>query len=787
MISMKWVSDYIDIKNEDLNLLAEKVTKAGINVEHVINNNIENLVVGQIKEVKDHPDSDHLHVCMVDIKEDVIQIVCGAPNVRKDLKVIVALPGAILPGDFEIKKGKIRGIESNGMICALFELGLEEKTEENYNKGIEELDDDAPVGMDAFEYLGVKDTLYDLDVHKHKNNDCNYHIGFAYEVGTILGKKVNLPEDKYESISESIKDNFKIKISTDKCTYYKAKMVKDLEIKESPEFIKQRLISAGMRPINNVVDISNFVMLEYGQPLHFFDKSKLNGMIEVRCAKENEEIVTLDNKERVLSEEDIVITNGENPIAVAGVMGGLNTDVDENTKEIIIESAIFNSTSIRKTEKRLNLRTEASIRYEKGLNFEYTDLAIERACYLLNKYASGKVLEDTLEHDTVDKTEKKIEFKTEKVNSLLGINMTDEDVKNELNKLDFPFDYKNETFIVSIPRRRLDIEENVSDIAEELGRLYGYHNLQNSLPVLEIRKGELSSPIKLKRLVSNRLRSLFLDEVRTYTIVKEKDADMFNKDKKKIEIPNPMSKEKTHLRTSLVPGLIDVINYNKTRGLKNINIYEVGKVFFDDFKEENYLAGALYGNYIDNTWNKSLEVDFYVLKGIVENLLDYMGFKNRYSFEETKIDNMHPYICVNIMLDRKVIGYMGKIHPNIEKDIYVFEINLESLNNKIKPNKFKPQTKYPVVKKDLAFIVSKDTSNADIEKVIKHAGSRLLTNIEVFDVYEGENVKENEKSIAYSLTFSIIDRTLTTEEVMEVFNRIIEEVETKCNAKLRNM
>ena len=415
MISLDWVKDYIDLEDEDLKELAVKITKAGVNIEKVITNHIDHLVIGKVIECKNHEDSDHLHVCKVDIGNEVVQIVCGASNVKENIKVIVALPGAILPGNFEIKKGKIRGVESNGMICALFELGVEEKTEENYNRGIEVLDDSAKVGEDPLKFLGLDDTLYELDIHKHRNNDCYYHIGFAYEIASILNKKVTLPDENYNQIKDSIEDKLDLKVETSKCPYYLAKMVTDVKIGESPDFIKKRLISAGMRPINNVVDISNYVMLEYGQPLHFFDKDKVGNKIVVRDAKEDEKIITLDGKERVLKSSDIVITDSEKPICIAGVMGGENTDVDSNTKNILIESAIFDATSIRYTAGHLNLRSEASIRYGKGLNYEYTNNAINRACYLLEKYASAKVLSGIVKYDKVDKTPKKVEFKKDEI------------------------------------------------------------------------------------------------------------------------------------------------------------------------------------------------------------------------------------------------------------------------------------------------------------------------------------------------------------------------------------
>ena len=788
MISMNWVKDYIDLKDENLEELADKVTKAGINVEHVVKTNIDNVVIGEVKTCIDHPDSDHLHVCTVDVGTDTRTIVCGAPNVKEGIKVIVALPGAKLP-KMEIKKGSIRGIESNGMICALSELGLEEDTEENYKKGIHVLPDNAPVGEDAFQFLGVGDTLYDLDVHKHKNNDCRYHIGFAYEVGTILGKKVKLPEANYKEIDDNINKHFSLKVDTKNCTYYKAKMVKDLVIGESPDFIKNRLNACGMRSINNIVDISNYVMLEYGQPLHFFDKDKLGDKILVRQAKDNEEVVTLDEQERKLISDDIVITDGDRVVAIGGIMGALNTDVDENTKTVLIESAIFNPTNIRKTARRLNLRSEASLRYEKGLDFEYTDAALDRACYLLEKYASGKVLSGKAEYDNEDKKIKKIEFTTERINSLLGIELTDKDIETELKKLDFEYEIKDNKFIATIPRRRLDIEENENDIAEEIGRLYGYHNLKNTMPILPTKEGKFEHSFGFKKNISKRMRSIGLNETRTYSLVDEKTANMFYKDRETILIPNPMSMDRNALRKTMIPSMLDVIKYNKSRGLKDINIYETSKVFYDDFKEENHLAIALYGNYISNLWQgKVIKNDFYVLKGIISNLLNYLGLKNRYTFTRSNEESLHPGISADIYLDKKKVGFFGRIHPIIEKnEVYVLEISIDELDISTKPLKFKAASKLPSIKKDLAFIMPKDMDNELVINEIKKSSNRLLTNIEVFDFYEGDNIGENNKSIAYALTFEDPTRTLTDEEVMEVFNNIINKVETNLNIKLRSI
>lgn len=790
MINLEWVSDYIDIKKEDLKELATKITKAGINIEKILTNHIDNLVIGEVVECVMHPDSDHLHVCQVKINDSEIkQIVCGAPNVREGLKVIVALPGAILPGNFEIKKSKIRGIESNGMICALFELGLEEKTDENYAKGIEELSEDAIVGSDPIKFLGLDDTLYELDIHKHRNNDCYYHIGFAYEIACILNKKVTLPEDNYKEIDDNINDHFKLEVETSKCPYYLAKMVTDVKIKESPDFIKKRLSLAGVRSINNVVDISNYVMLEYGQPLHFFDKDKLGDKILVRDAKDEEKITTLDGKCRVLKSTDIVITNGKEPVCIAGVMGGLDTEVTEDTKNILIESAIFDSISIRYTSQNLNLKSEASIRYGKGLNYEYTNKAMNRACYLLEKYADAKILSGIVKYDNIDKSAKVVKFKAEDINKMLGITISTKDMEFELNKLDFPYTINKDTFTVTIPKRRLDIDSNINDIAEEIGRLYGYQNLVSTLPKTTIRKGKYIGDVKYRKIISKRLRTLGLNEVKTYTLTSPSMAKTFKyEDKKNIVLPNPMSIDKSVIRTTLIPSLLNVYEYNKSRHIENILLYEISKTYDINYNEDNKISILMKGNYLTNSWqNNNQKVDFYLIKGIIENLLDYLGLKNRYNFVQDKINDMHPGMTARITLDREDIGIIGRVHPLVAKDdIFIAELSMNKLMKKIKPLKFKSAPKYPGISKDVAFIIDKSISSEIISKTIKKAGGRTLTNIEVFDVYTGNKISENKKSIAFNLTFEDPTKTLTDEEVTKIFNNIIEKVTDKHQAILRN-
>ncbi len=544
-----------------------------------------------------------------------------------------------------------------------------------------------------------------------------------------------------------------------------------------------------MRPINNVVDISNFVMLEYGQPLHFFDKDKLGNKIVVRDAYNEEKIITLDEKERILSNKDIVITDGTKPVAIAGVMGGLNTDIDTNTKNILIESAIFDGVSIRYTSSNLNLKSEASIRYGKGLNYEYTSDAIERACHLLEKYADAKVLTGTIKYDNIDKTPKVVKFKTNDVNKMLGINISNENMEKEFDRLGFNYSLKNDTFTVTIPNRRLDIEPNVNDIAEEIGRLYGYHNLVGTLPKLETKKGEYKGDLKLRKDVSKYLRSLNLNEVKTYTLVSPEMANLFNyENKENVILPNPLSTDKSIIRTTLIPSLINIYEYNKARKVNDILIYEISKTYDKNYNEDVKLSILMKGNYITNDWmNNKIKIDFYLIKGIIENILNYIGFKNRYTFEKDLINHLHSGISASILVDRQKVGIIGRVHPSVIKDeVYVCELSLTKLNKEVKPLKYKESSKYPEIIKDVAFIVPKSLTSGEIVETIKKAGGRLLSSIDVFDVYTGENVKENEKSIAYTLTFKDDTRTLNDEEVNTVFRNIIDKVIEKFNVELRD-
>lgn len=780
-ISTNWIKDYVKI-DENLKLLADKITKCGINVESVETNYIANLKIGLVKEVVKHPDSDHLHICQVDVGESVKQIVCGASNVKPDLKVIVALEGAILPGDFIIKKTVIRGVESHGMICALYELGLEDK-EANYDKGIYEVNDDVKIGTDAMEYLNCSDTIYTLDLNPNRN-DCLSHLGFAYEVAAVTNKKVVLPDISINCLDESIKDHFTLNVDTDNCYLYMAKMVRDVVIKDSPQFIQDRLKAAGMRSINNVVDISNYIMLEYGQPLHFFDQDKLGNHITVRMAS-NEEMVTLDGKTRSLNNNDIIIADNYNPVCIAGVMGGLNTEVDHNTKNLLIEAAIFNPYNIRYTSLNLNLRSEASLRYEKKLNADYTKLALLRACHLLEKYASGKVLKDELVVNKIVNIDKKVFFTLKHVNDTLGVKLTVDDVINSLNKLDFEYQFKDDLFEVIIPNRRMDIDSNKADLIEEIGRLYGFDKIEPVLPVSSLKRGEYLGNTKLKKDITRRLRSLGLNEVRTYTLISEEEDKLFNYyHQYPIKLLKPLSNDKTIIRQTLIPALINVCNYNKAHGVKDVLIYEIANTYFNEEEEDTKVSALLKGDYLSNSWNNTkVKVDFYLLKGILEDLLNYLGYKNRYSFIAKEINDLHPGISAVVILDNEEIGFIGKVSPNIIKDdLFVFELSMNKLNKQVKEIKHKEISKYPNIVKDVSFIINDDITSDDIVNVIRKSGGKLLTDIKVFDVYDDKT-----KSIAYSLTFNDSTKTLTDNEVNEIFNKIISNVTDKLNCQLKSI
>lgn len=785
-LSTNFVKDYVDI-DVDLKTLAEDMTNVGNeydSCEKLIN--ATNLVVGEVVECEMHPDSDHLHVCKVNVGEEVLQIVCGAPNVREGLKVIVALPGAVLPGDFKIKKGNIRGVESNGMLCSIAELGLESKFLKPEDKeGIHELPAEAKVGEDPIQLMEMDDGVIDFELTANRG-DLLSILGMAHEIGAIYDKEVNEIEVSYTENDEDINDTFKVVRNTENCSIFLAKRVENIEIKESPTFIKNRLIASGIRPINNVVDISNYVMLETGQPLHYYDADTLKGMLEVRMAKEGEKLVTLDNIERTLSVEDIVISDGEKAIGLAGVMGGLETEITENTKNIIIESAIFDPVKIRKTSKEI-LRSEASTRFEKGLAPDRTYMAIERSCHLLEKYANAKIVGGLVREDDIDWSDNKIEITFEKINKVLGTTIPKEDVLEVFRRLGFSYEVKEEMMTVLVPRRRIDISIP-EDLIEEVGRIHGVNNIEGRLPALPVKAGSYD---KQTRNIRNKMIDLGLNETLSYILVNEKEAKDFCKDDAEI-IPllDPMTEERNTLRHSILPSLFKIYEYNKARNNKDVSIFEIGKTFYkkqEEYKEERKIACLMTGNFYLGI-NHTKPVDFYVIKGITEELLDYLGYQNRYSFviDEMIPDTFHPGQSAGISVNNDMVGFIGRVHPSKTKEaVYVMEINLDKLlDKKVGKMKYKEISKYPSVKKDLAVVVDKNVTAGEIANYIKKSAGSLLLGSEVFDVYTGAGMEDNKKSIAYSLEFGANDRTLTDEEINTILEKVIASLE-KQGAYLR--
>ena len=778
-LSINFVKDYIDI-DADVNKLAEDMTNVGNeydSAEKLIN--ATNLVVGEVLECEMHPDSDHLHVCKVNVGNEVLQIVCGAPNVRKGLKVIVALTGAELPGDFKIKKGNIRGVESNGMLCSIAELGLESKFLRPEDKeGIHELPEDSKVGEDPIKLMEMDDEVIDFELTANRG-DLLSILGMAYEIGAIYDKKVKDIDLSYTENNENINDSFKVLKNTDNCSIFLAKKVENITIKESPTFIKNRLIASGIRPINNVVDISNYVMLETGQPLHYYDADTLPGMLEVRMAKDNEKLTTLDNIERTLSEQDIVISDGKRAIGLAGVMGGLDTEITENTKNIIIESAIFDSVKIRNTSKQI-LRSEASTRFEKGLDPNRTYMAIERSCNLLQKYADATIVGGLVKVDDVNLEDTKIDITFENINSLLGTVIKDEDILDVFRRLGFTYEVNDRTIKVSVPKRRIDISIK-EDLIEEVGRIYGVNNIEGIIPTLPIKAGSYD---KQERKIRNKMVDLGLNETLSYILVNDKEAKDFTKDDSQIiKLLDPMTEDRNTLRHSILPSLFKIYEYNKARNNKDVSIFEIGRTFYkkdEKYGEEKTIACLMVGDFGVGINNKK-QVDFYTIKGITEELLDYLGYGNRYSFilSESIPDTFHPGQSAAISVNNDIVGFIGRVHPEKSKDsVYVMEINLDRLlDKKTGKMKYKEISKFPSIKKDLAVVVDKNIVAGEIENYIKKAAGSLLIGSKVFDIYTGTGLEENQKSVAFSLEFGTNDRTLTDEEINQVLEKIITSLE----------
>ena len=785
-LSLNFLKDYVDL-DIDVKTLAEDMTRVGNEydlAEKLIP--ATKLVIGKVLECKDHPDSDHLHVCKVDIGTEVLSIVCGAPNVRAGIKVIVALAGADLPNDVKIKKSVIRGEESNGMICALYEIGIDKKflSEEDKN-GIHILPEDAPIGKDPIEYMKLDDSVIDFDLTANRG-DLLSILGMAYEVGAINNKKVKEIDLTHNEEGEDLNKSFEVRVNTDNCKLFLARKALNVEIKESPDFIKHRLIASGIRPINNVVDISNYVMLECGQPLHFYDADRLGNCIEARMADKDEKLTTLDGVERTLEETDIVISDGKRAIGLAGVMGGLDTEIEDETKNVLIEAAIFDSVRVRKTSKKI-VRSEASNRFEKGISPDRTYMAIERAVKLLEEYAGAKIQTGTVVYDKTDKTEKEIDITAKDINMLLGTNIKLEDILNVFSRLGFRYSLNDEVIKVNVPIRRLDISIK-EDLIEEVGRIYGVDNIVGKLPVVPMKIGSVD---KTEREIRNKMISLGLNETLSYILINDKEVHKYVSDKfEELRLLDPMTEDRNTLRYSLIPSLYKIYEYNKAHYIKDVSIFEIGKGFWkkgEEYGEDSKLCALMTGEYCLGINNKK-DVDFFIIKGVVEEILDYLGYANRYSFVLPKkgIKEFHPGQVAEINVNGEILGIIGRIHPEISREpVYVFEINLDKLlAKKVSKMKFKEISIYPNIKKDIAIMIDKNITADEISKVIKKAGGNLLVKYEMFDVYTNATLG-NKKSVAYSLTFGSNTKTLTDDEVNPILEKIIENLEKTLKAELR--
>lgn len=807
LVSLNWLRNYIDFGSLSPEELGEMITRSGIEVDGIsfFAEKSENVVVGYVTSCEQHPNADKLKLCQVDVGDEQLQIICGAPNVAQGQKVAVAKPGAVLPGDFKIKKVKLRGVESNGMICSLQELGIEEAyIPTDIADGIFVFSEDVEIGQSVDTLLNLNDAILEFDLTPNRA-DALSMLGVAYEVAAILDLPINLPDESLEMIDEKSTDYVSVKVDDPKLApYYAAFMIKDIEIKPAPLWMRNYLMAAGIRPINNVVDITNYVLLEYGQPLHAFDYDLLDSNeIVVRRAKAEETMVTLDGKQRTLTTDQLVITNGKIPVALAGVMGGENTEVNEQTKTVLLEAAYFDASSVRKTVQHTGLRSEASTRYEKGIDPNRVERAGIRAAQLLQKYASGKVLKDPAVFDKLDGTEKTVEIDTDHINQRLGTEISTAEIGEILTKLRFNYEVTGDEFSVSIPTRRGDITI-FEDMLEEVARIYGYDNLPYTLPAGASRPGGLTGQQRLKRAVKNYLQSTGLMEAITYSLTDKENVyrlvspELSRQDLTPVELAMPMSEDHKYLRLSVLPELLKTLSYNRARKEADMGYYEIGSVFLSDEEvitkqplETPRLSGALTGTWLANKWQQDKkEVDFYVVKGIVEGLFNYLEIP--VSFIQSKLEDMHPGRCATISAAGQDIGFMGQLHPALAKkmdlkDTYVFDLDMAFITSNVESEPtYQSIPKYPSITRDIAFIVDQDTLAGDIKDAIVENGGSLVKKVEIFDVYSGENLPDNKKSIAYSLHFRDENKTLTDKEVDELYKEIVQTINEKYDAYVRS-
>ncbi|HEG9062834.1 TPA: phenylalanine--tRNA ligase subunit beta [Staphylococcus aureus] len=783
LISNEWLKEYVTI-DDSVSDLAERITRTGIEVDDLIDytKDIKNLVVGFVKSKEKHPDADKLNVCQVDIGEDEpVQIVCGAPNVDAGQYVIVAKVGGRLPGGIKIKRAKLRGERSEGMICSLQEIGISSNyIPKSFESGIYVFSESQVPGTDALQALYLDDQVMEFDLTPNRA-DALSMIGTAYEVAALYNTKMTKPETTSNELELSANDELTVTIENeDKVPYYSARVVHDVTIEPSPIWMQARLIKAGIRPINNVVDISNYVLLEYGQPLHMFDQDAIGSQqIVVRQANEGEKMTTLDDTERELLTSDIVITNGQTPIALAGVMGGDFSEVKEQTSNIVIEGAIFDPVSIRHTSRRLNLRSESSSRFEKGIATEFVDEAVDRACYLLQTYANGKVLKDRVSSGELGAFITPIDITADKINRTIGFDLSQNDIVTIFNQLGFDTEINDDVITVLVPSRRKDITIK-EDLIEEVARIYGYDDIPSTLPVFDkVTSFQLTDRQYKTRMVKEVLEGAGLDQAITYSLVSKEDATAFSMQQRQtIDLLMPMSEAHASLRQSLLPHLIEAASYNVARKNKDVKLFEIGNVFFANGEGElpdqvEYLSGILTGDYVVNQWQGKKEtVDFYLAKGVVDRVSEKLNLE--FSYRRADIDGLHPGRTAEILLENKVVGFIGELHPTLAADndlkrTYVFELNFDALMAvSVGYINYQPIPRFPGMSRDIALEVDQNIPAADLLSTIHAHGGNILKDTLVFDVYQGEHLEKGKKSIAIRLNYLDTEETLTDERVSKV-------------------
>lgn len=789
-ISKNWLKDYLNFDNYSDEELFKLINMHICEIEdYKALVKASCLSIGLVKECEMHPNSDHLHVCQVEVSSGTIeQIVCGAPNVEKGKKVIVAQVGAVLPGDFKIKTSKIRGVESNGMLCSLEELGIEEKyIDDEFKKGIQLLPEDAPIGENPLTYLGLDDIVINLDLTANRSDLLSIE-GVAYDLGAVLDQKV---QEKVPVIKEcETKNPINITIESESCYQYLARTLRNVKIKPSPQWLKARLIACGVRPINNVVDITNYVMLELGQPLHAFDQEQLGETIIVRNAQEGEKITTLDEVERTLLNTDLVIANEKEALCIAGVMGGGDSEVTDSTQTVVLEAAYFEPLSVRKTSARLGLKSESSTRFERKVDYGRVERALNYAAALMVELAEAEVLCGIAKVVKKDIPKKKVSITVAKINSVLGTNLTSLEVENIFKRLAYSFEKSNNAYCIAIPSRRMDLEASYQDIIEDVARMNGYDSIPTTLATSRT-KGSLTKKQKRVRTIRSIFSSLGFNETISYSLIARKDLYLYTlEEKPQVELLMPLTEEHSVMRQSLLNGVLEAMCYNKARKVEHLSFFEIGNTY-STLGEVLKLAGAMTGIYSSCLWKGDKQPsDYFILKGILDTFFDNMNVNVVYKPCTTQ-PQFHPGRTAALFLGDKQIGIIGELHPRHAREIglsgtVAFEIELEPILFDNDTFSYKMMNKYPFVTRDLAIVVKKDIDAESILNVVRQTAKKNLVNLEVFDVYTGENVAPEEKSLAIKLTLEDETKTLESADVDKIIKSILNRLEYYFQARLRD-